>query len=359
MTNDVTGFGAGFSRRNFLRATGILIPTAFGLASLSACGDDAEPQASSGGELETVSARYMTALGFSLSFVEAVVAKERGFLNDFGLEMELQGGQGTATALQGLLARSAEITRASPINTMIASANEDAPIRSIGTVRQKSQFELVSLASAPIKTPEELEGKVCGIVSAGGATENLLDLMLLKAGVEPTSVQRPITGVGGAAYELARDGQIDAWISVDRDRAQIEREDPDALFYFTTDEYATVPSDSYAVSQATIDSGTDMPARFLAGVMAAIRFAADEANWDQVIKDLQKYNNELDRDEALLEMPLLVESWMAAGEDKILSLDEETWKEGMAGLAKAGLAEQSVGLDKLIYTGYYEQALKL
>jgi NitT/TauT family transport system substrate-binding protein len=273
--------------------------------------------------------------------------------------VQASAGQGTATALQGLLARSAEITRASPINTMIASANEDAPIRSIGTVRQKSQFELVSLASAPIKTPEELEGKVCGIVSAGGATENLLDLMLLKAGVEPTSVQRPITGVGGAAYELARDGQIDAWISVDRDRAQIEREDPDALFYFTTDEYATVPSDSYAVSQATIDSGTDMPARFLAGVMAAIRFAADEANWDQVIKDLQKYNNELDRDEALLEMPLLVESWMAAGEDKILSLDEETWKEGMAGLAKAGLAEQSVGLDKLIYTGYYEQALKL
>ncbi len=362
MTNDVSGLGAGLNRRNFLRATGIIIPSVIGLGALAACGSDDNGSSSGGGSGSgsgSASGRYMTALGFTMSFVETLVAKERGFFDDFGVRMDIQGGQGTATTLQALLGRSSDITRANPINTIIAAANEEAPIRSIGTIRQKSQFDVVSLASKPIESPEDLEGKVCGVVSAGGAADNLLDLMLIKAGVDPSSVERPITGVGGAAYELARNGQIDAWVSVDTDRAAIERSDPDALAYFNTGEYAIVPSDSYAVTQATIDSGTDMPARFLAGVMAAIEYAADEANWDQVVTDLQKYNNEIDRELALQELPLMVESWEARGKDKILSLDEDTWTEGMKGLEAAGLAERTVELDKLIYTGYYEQALKL
>lgn len=348
--------GAPVSRRSFLRfgaAAGVLLPGAGVL--LSACGDDEEPAAGDGGKL---SGTYMAASSLTLSFVETMVAKERGFFDEYGVDIDIKGGQGTATAVQAVLGGSADLTRANGINAVIAVANEDAPLVSIASVRQKSQFEVVSLPDDPIRSPAQLAGRTCGIVSTGGATENLLDVMLLNSGVDPKSVKRPVTGVGTAAYELARKGDVDAWICVNTDRATIQRDIGEVVF-FSTDEFAPMPSDSYNTSLKMVESGSDMPVRFLAGVLKAIEYASKEENWGQVIDDLRKYNPEADPDQARAELPLLVESWNAAGPDKILQLDEQVWLKGQESLVKAGLVKSPAPADKLIYPDYLERARAL
>ena len=354
---------AQLSRRSFLSGgAGIatLIATGAGATLLlSGCSTDSTPESSaSPGGLKPVSGRYMTALGINLSFVEVIVAKERGFFKNLDFDLDIKGGQGTAPAIQAVLGNSVDLSRTAAINAIIAAANEGAPLVSIGTVRQKSQFDVCSLASKPIKSPKELAGKTVGVVSAGGSTENLLDMMLIGAGVDRASVKRPITGVGTAAYELAKNGQIDAWISVDTDRKTINDE-LGKLYYFNSDDYAKIPSDTYNVSQETIDSGSDMPTRFLAGVLKAMEYASDKANWPQVVKDLQVYTPDTDTESSLASMPILVEGWTSAGMDKLLQLDETAWKGGQDLLVEAGIVKKAVSMDKLIYTKYLDDARKM
>jgi NitT/TauT family transport system substrate-binding protein len=352
------------SRRSFLSGgagVATLIATGAGATLLlSGCSTDStEPLTpASSGALDPVTGRYMTAFGLNLSFVEVLVAQERGYFKDLNFALDIKGGQGTAPAIQAVLGGSVDISRTSAINAIVAASNEGAPLRTIGTVRQKSQFDVCSLASKPIKNPKELAGKTVGVVSAGGSTENLLDIMLIGSGVDLKSVTRPITGVGTAAFELAKNGQIDAWISVDTDRRQINDELGE-LYYFNTDEFAKIPSDTYNVSQATIDSGSDMPARFLAGVLKAMTFAADEANWEQVIKDLQVYAPDVDTESTLASMPILVDGWTSAGMDNLLQLDEATWKSGQDLLVEAGVVKSALPVDKLIYQKYLDDARKM
>ncbi|MFF0175285.1 ABC transporter substrate-binding protein [Micromonospora profundi] len=357
MRND-RSIGAPVSRRSFLRASttaGLLLPTAGGMTLLlTGCGGDDDKVNADG----SLNGSYMTASGMTLSFVETMVAKERGFFSEFGLSLDIKGGQGTATAIQAVLGGSADLTRANGINAIIAVANEQAPFVSIASVRQKSQFEVVSLPNKPIRNPAELAGRTCGIVSTGGATENLLDVMLINAGVNPKSVKRPVTGVGTAAYELARKGDVDAWICVNTDRATIQKDVGEVVF-FSTDDFAPMPSDSYNTSAKMVESGSDMPVKFLAGVLKAIDYASKEANWDQVINDLRMYNPEADPAQARAELPLLVESWLAAGPDKALEMNEQTWLKGQESLVKAKLVKSAAPIDKLINRSYLERARNL
>ncbi len=344
------------SRRAFLGGT--LIATGTGAAFiLSGCAAPA-PQNPGTSKPETLSGTYMTAFGISLSFVEVLVAKEQGFFDEQGLNLDIKGGTGTASAIQGVLSNAVDLSRTAGVNAIIACANEGAPLLSIATVRQRSQFDLVSLADKPIKSPAELAGKTVGVVSAGGSTENLLDMMLVGAGVDRASVSRPITGVGTAAYELARKGEVDAWISVDTDR-QLINDELGAVYYFNSDDYAKVPSDTYNLSSKLLDSDSDMPTRFLAGVLQAMEFASKPDNYEQVVKDLQVYTPDADTEQSLAAMPLLVEGWTAGGKNEFLALDDDAWLSGQDLMKKTGLIDQTVGIDKLITHEYLDAARKL
>lgn len=346
------------SRRMFL--SGTLVATGVGAAFvLSGCAPQqgAENPGSSEkpGALTPVNGVYMTALGLSLSFVEVMVAKERGFFDEYGLTLDIKGGTGTASAIQAVLGNSVDLSRTAGVNAIIACANEDAPLVSIATVRQRSQFDLVSLAEKPIKSPKELAGKTVGVVSAGGSTENLLDMMLLSQGVDRSTVKRPITGVGTAAYELAKAGQVDAWISVDTDRIIINKE-MGPVYYFNSDEYAKVPSDTYNISTELLNSDSDMPSRFLAGVYKGMEYASKPENFEQVVDDLLKYTPDADRKQSLSTLPALVDGWTASGKSDMLSLDDNAWLKGQDLMLEAGLINKKVGIDKLVTHKYIDAA---
>lgn len=357
------------SRRTFLGGAaraGILLPLATGgiAAVLSACADetgsnpDSTNAAPTGGERSLVGARYMTAFGFDPGFMETMIAQQQGFFEEEGVYVEVLGGSGTATALQGVLGGSTHFSRANAINTMVAIANENAPIVNIATVRQRGQFELASLAESPINSPDEIRpGMKIGIVSPGGSTENLIDILLIQRGIELTQVSKPIVGTGPAGFEIARKGEVDAWVVVDTDRLAIQREaGEDALVHFSLYDHVTLPSDSFNASLELVQSEDDRAVRFLAGVLRAIEWASDEANWEAAVEAVAFYNPDTDRESVLAQMPLIVDDWLASGPEGVLELQQDVWEEGQANLEAAGILEQTVELDKLIYPEFLKEA---
>lgn len=352
-----------FDRRTFLgRAArvGVLVPASGGLAVLlGGCGERARNPQAAGGGAGGPAQTYTTALGFLPSFMETFVAKEQGFWSNRGLEVEIRGGQGTASAIQSVIGGSSAYSRASGINSIIAVADQQAPIVNVGTVYQRSQFVLASLADKAITDPTQLAGKSVGVVSSGGSTENLLDVMLTTAGVPKTEVSRPVTGVGAAAYQLARDGQVDAWIALDGDIAQLTEQQGAQLTTVNTDEYAPIPADSYVAAQTVLQATPDAVPKFLAGVLDAMRFTMDQGNWDAVVEAVRFYNPELQEDVARFQIPLEIEKWTAAGTDKLLEMDPARWEQGVQGLAAAGLVQNTVPADRLIDPAPLTQARSL
>ena len=75
------------------------------------------------------------------------------------------------------------------VSTAQVIAEEDAPLRIIGTKFQKNPFTILSLADGGnIATPQDLVGKKIG-VQAGG-NETLFDALLEVNGIDPASVEK-------------------------------------------------------------------------------------------------------------------------------------------------------------------------
>lgn len=359
-------------RRTFLRQTrnGLIVPLALGGVGLviSACGGQEaatpapapaptpNPTDTGPAPREMLSARYMTALGLSLSFAEAMIAKEQGFFEEQGLFLEILGGSGTATALQSVLVGTSLMSRANAINGIIAVANEDAPIVSVGTCRQGGQFELASVPDSPINTPADLRaGMNIGIVSAGGATENLLDAMLLEQGIDPASIGKPITGVGPAGFELARRGEIDGWVSVNTDRLALEN-DGEEVVYFNIYDFVDIPSDTFVTRADLMGSDDERVVRFLAGIIQAIKWASKPENWAEAVENVRVYNPSINAEAAVSQMPLVVEDWLASGESGILELDEDRWGRGQETLVQLGLVNSPAPVNRLIDRSFLDEA---
>lgn len=297
-------------------------------------------------DASVVPSTFTTSFGFLLSFVESYVAKEEGFWEDEGLDITINGGQGAASALQTLIAGSSNFSRAGGISSIVAIARQGVPLVNVATVYQTSQFLLATPGSEPLN-PSELAGKTVGIVSAGGTTENLLLVALAKAGIDPATVARPIVGVGAAALELAKRGEVDGWIAL-MDDVVVLRDQGEKIATINTNDIAFVPSDSYVVPIEFTEQKPDLVKRFLSGLLSAVEFALDEANVDKVIAAVQVYNPAIDPARARMVIPVLRGLWTAAGREAILEPLPADWEKGQNNVADAGLIDRTVPVERLI-----------
>lgn len=352
------------ARRSFLKAAGasaLLLPAAGGGLSLflSACSSSSSSKASSttagaGSGPTMISKKLQTPFGLIPSFIEFYVAKEQGFWKKHGLDISIQGGTGTASAVQSVLGGSTAYSRASGIDSINGIANSAAPVITVGMAFQRSEFSVVSLASKPINTAKDMAGKTIGVVSPSGATQELLDLILTLEGIDAKSVSQPTVGVGAAPYQLAKSGKIDGWIALDTDIKTIELSGA-KLVTFSTDKYAPMPADNYLVANSLVSSEPDAISRFLAGIVDAMDFAAKPANLDKVISSAQAISPEMTRAELTVQVPIMADDWTAGGTKKPVKLYPDEWTAAQKLMIKAGTVKKAVGIDKLINTSFIDK----
>lgn len=212
--------------------------------------------------------RYLTPFGYLIDFAEAMYGETGGFFKREGLEVEIQGGRGSAMSVQQVLAGNVLLSRTGGTDHIKAYAKDPAVV-AIGEIVQRDIFFLISHTDKPLRSANDLAGKTVGVVSSGGATENILDMMLAAVGVPADRVQRQPVGNAPTAFEFVKQGRIAGYIATTDTVFQL-RADKQPIAAWSTDDVAPCPGQVYITSRANVEKSADLLAKFLRGVHGAM-----------------------------------------------------------------------------------------
>mgnify|MGYP002620325328 FL=1 len=344
----------GISRRKVLAwaaGLGVALPSA-GL--LAACGREETPT----GPGTLIKRVYQTAFGYNVGNCPEMVAREAGYFAELGIDCEVISSTGTSQAMSGLLTKATQYSRFQSISALITVANEDAPFVAFGTPVQRSAFEMQSMAENPIRDITDLEGKAVGVVSAGGTTDQLIDLMAVRAGIDPKSIERKVTGLGVSAYQFAERGEVAAWVGSAAEREALEAADM-PVHAWNFDDVMPIPADSYITTREEIEQNRDVVVRVLAGFYKALVFVCDKSNDAQTIEWIRKYNREITPDAAQEQLDLVRELYLAKGQSSLMVMDVPAWEGMQEALLQAGLTNKEIDLSKVVYADLLDEAKAL
>ncbi|MDN7120188.1 ABC transporter substrate-binding protein [Nocardioides sp. ChNu-153] len=169
--------------RRFARCAAVASATAL---VLSACGGGSEESDAADGDFGDVTLQLSWVK--NAEFAGEFFADTNGHYADAGFgDVTMNPGPG---AIETLVASGeAEFGLSNAIATAQLVAEEDAPIKIVGTKFQKNPFTILSMADGGnIATPQDLVGKRIG-VQAGG-NETLFDALLEVNGIDPADVTK-------------------------------------------------------------------------------------------------------------------------------------------------------------------------
>jgi ABC-type nitrate/sulfonate/bicarbonate transport system substrate-binding protein len=207
---------------------------------------------------------YMTPFGYLMDYVETIYGKTAGIFEKRNVDLTIEGGRGSSMAIQQLSAGNILVSRTGGTDLLKAYAKEPQLV-AIAGVYPKDLFWVISSKETPINSVEEMAGKTIGVVSVGGATENLLDMMLAKAGMEKGSVKREAVGTAPAAFELIAAGRISAYISTDLTLFLLQQAGK-PVSAWSIDKVAPSPGDLYVTTKKAVEEKPELLANFLRGV---------------------------------------------------------------------------------------------
>ena len=284
-----------------------------GAAAFAAFGGSAHGQS-----LEKV--RYLTPFGYIMGFTASMYAQSGGFFAKQGLDVEILGGRGSAMSVQQISAGNVLVSRTGGTD-LIKAAVKDPSIVAFAEIYQRDIFHVISSQAKPIKSPADMAGKTIGVVSVGGATENILDMMLAKGGVPSASVKRESVGNAPAAFEFIGQGRIDAYIATNDTVAQL-KVDAKPVHTWSTDTVARCPGQVYITSRKTIAEKPETLVRFLRGVHAGLGALVSATDLQPILQSMSaKYEIfETKRpDKGLFVLKSAIEGIQAPYRDKLAS----------------------------------------
>jgi ABC-type nitrate/sulfonate/bicarbonate transport system substrate-binding protein len=138
--------------------------TAAGLAlTLAACGSDDETETSAAGDASYGDLDIQLSWIKNAEFLGEYMADTNGYYEEAGFEsVNLVAGPSTGVA--ELVQGAATVALSDAVSVGTAVANEEAPVKIIGTTYQKNPFTVLSLADGGnIASPEDMVGKRIGV----------------------------------------------------------------------------------------------------------------------------------------------------------------------------------------------------
>lgn len=318
----------GLSRRKFLKGTAgvagaAAVVSTFGIGAARA-------------QLKQIN--FITPFGYLIGFAPILNAKVGGHFADAGLDVTVLPGKGSSMAIQQTVADRAMFVRISGID-VVKARDKGAALVAIATIAQSSPFFVVSPAGAALREPSDFVGKTIGVVSVGGGTENLLDVMLANVSIEPSSVRREVVGNGAGAYGLIKQGKIDGYI-VSLGTTVRLREAGEDIHLWNTDDFAKMPGQVYGTMQKTIDSDPETVTQFLTGVNASVNELLSNKDTafllDRMLGEF-KILGAKDKEFTKLAMREEEALFLTEGRGNVLRNIPARWQSITDGLVKAGL----------------------
>jgi ABC-type nitrate/sulfonate/bicarbonate transport system substrate-binding protein len=330
----------GLSRRAFLGRTAAAVAATSGAgALLAACGDDDDDGGGGSGGTEEVV--FLNIVPINSSFAAELIADQNAYFEEEGLEVKMQATRGSAPAIQSVLAGSALITRAGAIETVTAASTQGAPLMNVAMLEHKSPLWFVSTKENPLDEPQDWEGKTMGLPSEGGTSEQTLDVMLKKEGVDADSVERQVVGLSPGTFELVKQGRIDGYTVGSVDGVIFKQQIPEANL-LDPSQYVT-EGQCYLVSKRTLAEKEDQVLAYLTAIRRSIEEILDDApEFTKTIRALRKTQDlpELETDRlAKAVLKVHTDSWLLEGQENLMKTVPETWQKVYDQLVEIDVAE--------------------
>ena len=197
------------------------------------------------------------------------VAKDMGFFDEVGLDVEIKSFEGGVGALRGGISGGLDVVATSS-DPLFAAIQQGAPVKAIGTYAPK--LSVVMMGSPDVKSPADLKGKRLGIQDVGGFNDVMSRLVLAQAGVSTNDVQFINVATANRVTSMAG-GQTDATVlHIDQYYTALG---VNPNFNVLARMWEVVPDWWYSAFVATDDVRTqkrEAMVRFMTGVIKAQRF---------------------------------------------------------------------------------------
>ena len=200
--------------------------------------------------------------------------KEKGFYKAEGIELTINEGRGSANTVQ-VVAAGSDTFGLADSSSVIATAAKGADVKSVMSLLNSTGFSVVSLASAGIKTPKDLEGKKLA-VSPGDPLGQLFRALAASNKLDMSTIS--FVQVDPAAKVVSvLEKRVDALLGGADDQfflIKYKGETPAALRY--ADHGANIVGMTILTRESTIKDKADLVRRF---VRATVR------SWEEAKKD--------------------------------------------------------------------------
>ncbi|MFT4233593.1 MAG: ABC transporter substrate-binding protein [Microbacterium sp.] len=264
--------------RRRLRVGASIAAVAAAAITLSACSaDDSDSGSTSESDASDASFGEITLqLSWILNeeFSGEFIADSSGYYTDAGFD-KVNLVPGPSTGAAELLGGTADIAVSDAVAIGTAVANEDAPLKIIGTTYQENPFTVLSLKDgADIETPQDLIGKKIGVQDSN---TSLFQAMLKANDIDPSEVT-----VVPVQYDPAPlvNGEVDGFIAyVTNEKITVESEGYETASLTMADNGLPFVAETITVTQDTIDNNPDMLKAFL---------KAEIQGWTDQLADPQK-----------------------------------------------------------------------
>jgi NitT/TauT family transport system substrate-binding protein len=186
-----------------------------------------------------------------------IVAVERGFYKDKGLNVKLIPGGPNAQTVPSVLSGRALTGVFSGLGQALVAVASGLPVQVFACGYQTSPFAFVSLPRSPIRTPKDMIGKKIAIQPTG---RFVMDLLFMKNKIEPASVT--VISAGSDITPLMT-GQVDCVTMFTTNANALAALGPDYITMTQAD--AGVPSyaNAYFAPKSVLPKNKDLVTRYL------------------------------------------------------------------------------------------------
>lgn len=230
---------------------------------------------------------YTAVSGYS----SAYIAKDQGFFERHGLDVELilapQGG----AIIEGLVSGSAEIGTPTPTVFLQAvdSGLDQVAIAATNAFPEKSKSGVLARTDAEIHSPQDLIGKKVGVPGINGLLDVVFRQWLAGKGIDTKKVTY-VEASFPQMSDMLRSGTVDAVVAVDPFYSRII----DQKTGYLVDNYTSVLPDGtiasvYAATGKWAADHADVVKSFQGALAEAAAFSKDDAHAAAVQESIARY----------------------------------------------------------------------
>jgi NitT/TauT family transport system substrate-binding protein len=236
-----------------------------------------------------------------------LVAQDKGFYRDAGLDVTVVPGKGSGTTAQLVGSKASQIGFADGF-VVGNSISKGMEIKTVGSIYRRGPAAIMVLAESPIQTPKDLEGKTLAM-TAGSAQFQQWPAFCKGAGIDASKVNMvniDPAGVGPALVSGKADA-IGGYVFSYAPSIQVRGKKELRLFWFA-DSGVTVVSNGIIVHQDLLKSDPDIARAF---VPAAIKgFIYGRQNVDEAIAIVKKFDATAMAEVTKLELEQSWKTWV-------------------------------------------------